>query len=161
MKFRSQEYHDVRTFMSKMGYALPTSPVFDRKFLDDDERIAKIREEVVEIEEAIRREDLADIADGIVDLIYFVLGLAAAFGLPWEELWQEVQRANMEKQPGSTERAKLDAVKPEGWEPPKIESILRRYGWIGVVAAPLKKTPKDVERIGQDPNDFDLKGPFS
>lgn len=54
-------------------------------------------------------------------------------GLPWQDLWDEVQRANMAKERGPTDKRghSLDVRKPLGWEPPDIEGVLRRHGWDG------------------------------
>jgi predicted HAD superfamily Cof-like phosphohydrolase len=42
--------------------------------------------------------DLAKAADALVDLAYVVLGTAHLHRLPWQELFAEVQRANMSKE---------------------------------------------------------------
>jgi predicted HAD superfamily Cof-like phosphohydrolase len=71
--------------------------------------------------------------DALIDLVYVALGTADLMGLPWEKMFEEVQRANMAK-----ERAKsadesmaktgrghvLDVVKPAGWTPPDHLPIL-------------------------------------
>ena len=50
-------------------------------------------------------------------------------GLPWPQLWDEVQRANMAKErakhAGESKRGSaLDVVKPEGWVPPDVAGAL-------------------------------------
>jgi len=53
-------------------------------------------------------------------------------GLPWQVLWNEVQRANMTKQRASSDgsdskrRTSLDVVKPPGWQPPDVAGILEK-----------------------------------
>ena len=42
-------------------------------------------------------EALADLADGIGDLIYVLVGMANAYGIPLATVWREIQRANMAK----------------------------------------------------------------
>lgn len=68
---------------------------------------------------------LADGGDALVDLVYVALGTAHLMRLPFEEMWAEVQRANMEKEravAGGDARSKrghdLDVVKPAGWRGP-------------------------------------------
>jgi predicted HAD superfamily Cof-like phosphohydrolase len=92
-------------------------------------RIQMMMEELREFAEAVQRGDLADQADSLVDLAYFVLGTAVMMGLPWETLFGEVHRANMQKvlvacAEESKRLNKLDVKKPEGWQPPQIEAIL-------------------------------------
>ena len=35
--------------------------------------------------------------DALIDLTYVAMGTAYMMGLPWQDLWDEVQRANMSK----------------------------------------------------------------
>lgn len=130
MGYYSKEHEDVLRFLGMLGYSVPEKPTLPE--LDEGlDHVRKLEEEVREVEEAVRDRDLPKLADALVDLAYFCHAAAAAFGLPWPEVWQEVQRTNMHKQPGSTERAVRDAIKPKGWEPPRIEEVLRRHGWPG------------------------------
>lgn len=98
-------------------------------------RLKFLREELAELETAMSEEDLPKIADALVDLVYVALGTAHLYGLPWNELFWAVQQANMAKErakadgSNSTRGSSLDVVKPEGWQPPDIEAILRRHGW--------------------------------
>lgn len=84
------------------------------------------------------RQDLAAIADGLVDLNYVSLGTAHLHLLPWGELWADVQRANMAKEravndsdPRSMRRHHMDVVKPAGWKPPSTIEVLMANGWPG------------------------------
>jgi hypothetical protein len=61
-------------------------------------RIKFLREELEEFEEGVREGDLAKCADALVDLVYVALGTAHMQMLPWDELFAEVQRANMTKE---------------------------------------------------------------
>jgi predicted HAD superfamily Cof-like phosphohydrolase len=90
-------------------------------------------------------QDLAKIADGLVDLCYVALGTAHLHRLPWDELWSEVQRANMTKVRAdgatdirSTRGHTLDVVKPVGFKPPAIVEVLMAAGWPGP-PLPLEK----------------------
>lgn len=69
--------------------------------------------------------DLHKAADAIADIVYVALGTAHLMGLPFEAVWDAVQRANMAKErassaadPRSTRAHSLDVVKPAGWSPP-------------------------------------------
>ena len=94
-------------------------------------RMRLMFEELLEASEAMIVGDELELADALVDLVYVVAGTAVTYGLPIEQLWTEVQRANMDKFPGG--EAVLDeggkVVKPPGWTPPDVEGALRKGGW--------------------------------
>lgn len=88
-------------------------------------RIEFMMEELNEFRDAIVEDDLYKAADALIDLVYVALGTAHMMGLPFEDLWAAVQRANMAKERAtggddarSKRRHSLDVVKPEGWRPP-------------------------------------------
>lgn len=87
-----------------------------------------IREEgLQETVDALETGDLVEIADGIADTIYVLVYAAHCYGIPIAEVWAEVQRTNMAKFPGGKVlRRESDGkiLKPEGWTPPDIRSIL-------------------------------------
>lgn len=97
-----------------------------------------MKEELQEFNLGAFENDLAQMADALVDLVYVALGTAHLMGLPWDALFAEVQRANMTKQRAtSVEESQagtgrghiLDVIKPPGWTPPNIEGVLRKHGW--------------------------------
>jgi predicted HAD superfamily Cof-like phosphohydrolase len=71
----------------------------------------------------------ADVADALVDITYLVVGMGVEMGLPLPEVWQEVQRANMDKFPDGKVLRREDGkvMKPEGWKPPDVRSVLQRH----------------------------------
>lgn len=94
------------------------------------ERMELLQEELNEFGDASRAQDMAEQADALVDLVYVALGTANMLGLPWEELWADVHRANMAKQRGVGKRGhKVDVIKPAGWEGPKTMGILLAHGY--------------------------------
>lgn len=123
-------YADVRAFQQKFGQLVGDKPrhLTKRKLL---ERVAQMQEELDEFKEAVENDDIAEQADALVDIVYFALGTANHMGLPWQALWDDVQRANMSKVPGvKPERGFLvDCIKPEGWEGPKTMDILLAHGY--------------------------------
>lgn len=133
----TQDIHLVKAFHTKFGqpaYALPTLPSMD--YLEF--RLKRLRAELSELEDAVARRDLLDVADALVDLSYLTLGTAVAAGLPWTQLFDVVHQANMTKvsvnsAAGSKFGSVFDIVKPEGWEPPEpsMAELLRRAGWEG------------------------------
>jgi predicted HAD superfamily Cof-like phosphohydrolase len=99
-------------------------------------RLDFMREEICEFADAHEAGDLPKMADALVDLVYVALGTAHLMHLPFDDVWREVQRANMAKEratdaddPRSVRKNALDVVKPEGWKPPDVEGVLRRWGW--------------------------------
>ena len=75
-------------------------------------------------------KDLPGIADALIDLVYVIKGTALILGLPWEELWDDVHRANMQKVRYEDETGhKFGIGKPDGWQPPQTVRILMKDGW--------------------------------
>jgi predicted HAD superfamily Cof-like phosphohydrolase len=75
---------------------------------------------------------LSKAADALADLVYVALGTAHFMGVPFDEVWNEVQRANMAKEratgaddPRSKRAHSLDVVKPAGWTAPNHEPAIR------------------------------------
>lgn len=96
-------------------------------------RVEFLKEELLEFTQAWDQKDLAGCADALVDLVWVVLGTAHYMGLPFDQLWAEVYRANMEKRlrqegdPIHKRGAVETIVKPEGWHPPDIEGVLKSW----------------------------------
>lgn len=128
---------DVELFMRRMGQPVRSWP---QKIPTDELQLRQslIREEMDETIAALidlegtpdvpgyRRQTagaIAAVLDGIADSIYVLLGTAAALGCDTGPVWDEVQRSNMEKANGPV-REDGKRLKPEGWEPPHIESIV-------------------------------------
>lgn len=126
---------DVTAFHKMMG-----QPVLDTPTVPSNERITLRANLIIEeFEETLKslgvnkygnielRPDLAGLADGLTDLIYVLVGCALEFGIPLEDVWKEVQRSNMAKAgPDGIVRKRADGkvLKPEGWTPPDIETVL-------------------------------------
>lgn len=70
--------------------------------------------------------DVAEVVDGLCDLIYVAYGTAEAVGVDLEPYFDEVHRTNMLKD-GAVDvdgRGKKGG-KPPGWTPPRIDEMLR------------------------------------
>jgi predicted HAD superfamily Cof-like phosphohydrolase len=91
-----------------------------------DLRIALIKEELGELEEAGDKQDLTKIADAIADLLYVVYGTAVSYGIDIEPIFQEVHRSNMSKGDPEIVRASNGKIlKSKNWTPPDLEPILK------------------------------------
>lgn len=139
-------FDDVGNFHRRFGLpAVPSGggssePSFPEAF---DERMFKFRlkflkEELREIQTAWEAGDLAGVFDGLLDLNYVSHGTAHLLGLPWQEGWDEVQRANMTKiraESAAQSRRNtgrghaFDVVKPPDFVPPDIAGVLKRNGF--------------------------------
>jgi len=87
--------------------------------------LALIKEEVDELEAAIEDQDLVEIADALCDIVFTTLGAAVAYGLPMALMMDEVVRTNMLKVSNGVVKDALGKIcKPEGWEPPKLRTII-------------------------------------
>lgn len=121
-------FQDVVDFHKKFGIEQPTTP----KLLDPptmDYRLKFLAEETSEIVKGYYTKDLHEVADGLIDLVYVAMGTAYMMGIPWQELWDEVQRANMSKERApsasySKRGNSLDVIKPEGWKQPDFTQWL-------------------------------------
>lgn len=62
-------------------------------------RVSLIAEELKELEEAIRDQNIVEVADALCDIQYVLAGAILEFGLKdkFSELFDEVQRSNMSK----------------------------------------------------------------
>lgn len=89
------------------------------------------RDPLVDVEDAkdaVRRELMVEIADGIVDAIYVLAGCGMTMGIPLGKVWHEVQRSNMAKVDPETGKVRRrddgKILKPEGWTPPDVAKAL-------------------------------------
>tara|TARA_B100000963_G_scaffold356481_1_gene376665 strand:- start:206 stop:574 length:369 start_codon:yes stop_codon:yes gene_type:complete len=60
-------------------------------------RLDLIKEELNELNEAIKKKDLKEVADALTDILYVTYGAGHAFGINLDKCFQEVQNSNMSK----------------------------------------------------------------
>jgi predicted HAD superfamily Cof-like phosphohydrolase len=139
----SDNFNDVGEFHSKFGLRRvlevfpPGPPQLSEEELEQllDFRRIFLEEELAEFTTAMSGMDFVEMADALVDLVYVAMGTAHLLGLPWHELWDEVQATNMAKKRAAANGAdskrgsSWDVVKPEGWQPPDIRGILYKHGF--------------------------------
>ena len=92
------------------------------------QRVSLILEEAAEVCESLAKGDVVELADGLADLIYVVIGTAVAYGLPISELFDEVHRSNMTKNVCDEPLLKGKTSKGAGYSPPNIRGILEKLG---------------------------------
>jgi predicted HAD superfamily Cof-like phosphohydrolase len=89
-------FKDVKTFMETFGQMVRTKPQFpDKKTMQL--RLSLIKEELNELEQAMRTRNLKEIADALTDILYVTYGAGYAYGIDLDKCFKEVQRANMSK----------------------------------------------------------------
>ena len=60
-------------------------------------RYELIKEELEELNQAIKDKDLKEIADALTDILYVTYGAGHAFGVTLDKCFDEVQKSNMSK----------------------------------------------------------------
>ena len=89
-------FEDVKTFMKTFGQKIITKPQFpDEKTMSL--RFELIREELNELEQAMKEKDLKEVADALTDILYVTYGAGHAFGINLDKCFNEVQNSNMSK----------------------------------------------------------------
>ena len=89
-------FDNVKTFMKAFGQIVRTKPQFpDVKTMQL--RFDLIKEELNELEVAMKTKNLKEIADALTDILYVTYGAGYAYGINLDKCFKEVQRANMSK----------------------------------------------------------------
>ena len=89
-------FEDVKTFMETFGQMVRTKPQLpDEKTMQL--RCDLIKEELNELEQAMKTKNLKEIADALTDILYVTYGAGYAYGINLDKCFKEVQRANMSK----------------------------------------------------------------
>ena len=89
-------FDDVRTFMKTFGQEVKIKAKFPKK------KIVKLRydlikEELNELQNAIKTKNLKEIADALTDILYVTYGAGHAYGIDLDKCFNEVQKSNMSK----------------------------------------------------------------
>ena len=89
-------FEDVKKFMGTFDQIVRTKPQFpDDKTMQL--RFDLIKEELNELEHAMKTKNLKEIADALTDILYVTYGAGYAYGINLDKCFKEVQRANMSK----------------------------------------------------------------
>ena len=89
-------FTDVKAFMETFGQMVRTKPQFpDEKTMQLSYDL--IKEELKELEIAMKTKNLKEIADALTDILYVTYGAGYAYGIDLDKCFKEVQRANMSK----------------------------------------------------------------
>lgn len=117
----------VREFQLAFGAPIPKTPM-----LIDSKR-ARLRQDLLveEVNELEQADNIVDVADALIDILYITYGTIHEYGLADRAvmLFDEVHRSNMSKlgpddKPIYREDGKV--LKPESYSPPKLRMIIDR-----------------------------------
>ena len=86
----------VKKFMDTYGQEVKFKAEFPNKNIVKL-RLNLIQEELQELQEAIKQEDLLEVADALTDILYVTYGAGHAFGIDLDNCFDEVQKSNMSK----------------------------------------------------------------
>ena len=89
-------FFKVKKFMQKFKQEVKSKPSFP----DDNIiklRINLIKEELLELEEALNAKNIEETADALTDILYVTYGAGHAFGIDLDKCFDEVQKSNMSK----------------------------------------------------------------
>ena len=89
-------FNKVGTFMKTFGQEVKTKPSFSTDKINRL-RINLIKEELDELQEAMKNNDLLEVADALTDILYVTYGAGHAFGIDLDKCFDEVQNSNMSK----------------------------------------------------------------
>jgi len=89
-------FQSVKKFMQTFGQEVKIKAEFP------NEKIVKLRyelikEELEELNQAIKDKDIKEVADALTDILYVTYGAGHAFGIDLDKCFDEVQQSNMSK----------------------------------------------------------------
>jgi predicted HAD superfamily Cof-like phosphohydrolase len=116
-------FHDQAQFMRAFGQT-----VNQRNGAQFMLYYALIKEEMGELIAAYNTDDRAEQLDALIDILVVTIGALHSMGCYPEDAWNEVMRTNFAKvDPATgkvTRREDGKILKPEGWQPPRLERYL-------------------------------------
>ena len=89
-------FNKVKAFMNTYGQDVKEKAEFPENKIVQL-RIDLIEEELNELKEAIKNNDLVEVADALTDILYVTYGAGHSFGVDLDKCFDEVQRSNMSK----------------------------------------------------------------
>ena len=89
-------FEKVGIFMKTFGQEVKIESSFSTDKINNL-RLNLIKEELGELEDAINKRDLVEVADALTDILYVTYGAGHAFGIDLDKCFKEVQNSNMSK----------------------------------------------------------------
>jgi predicted HAD superfamily Cof-like phosphohydrolase len=89
-------FNKVKTFMNTYGQEVKDKASFPENKIVQL-RIDLIEEELNELKDAVKNNDIVEVADALTDILYVTYGAGHSFGVDLDKCFDEVQRSNMSK----------------------------------------------------------------
>ena len=89
-------FESVKNFMQTFGQEVKIKAGFPNDKITKL-RLDLIREELSELEEALEKKDIKEVADALTDILYVTYGAGHAFGINLDKCFEEVQNSNLSK----------------------------------------------------------------
>ena len=89
-------FNKVKTFMNTYGQEVKEKASFPENKIVQL-RIDLIEEELNELKEAVKNNNIVEVADALTDILYVTYGAGHSFGIDLDKCFDEVQRSNMSK----------------------------------------------------------------
>jgi|TARA_Y100000590_G_scaffold260579_1_gene292634 predicted HAD superfamily Cof-like phosphohydrolase len=89
-------FEKVGLFMKTFGQEVKNKPSLSTDKINQL-RVSLIHEELEEFKDAIKDNDLKEVADALTDILYVAYGAGHAFGINLDKCFDEVQQSNMSK----------------------------------------------------------------
>ena len=89
-------FNKVKTFMNTYGQEVKDKASFPENKIVQL-RIDLIEEELNELKEAVKNNDIVEVADALTDILYVTYGAGHSFGVDLDKCFDEVQQSNMSK----------------------------------------------------------------
>jgi predicted HAD superfamily Cof-like phosphohydrolase len=89
-------FQSVKKFMQTFNQEVKNYAGFPSKKIVEL-RYELIKEELEELNQAIKDNDLKEVADALTDILYVTYGAGHAFGIDLDKCFDEVQKSNMSK----------------------------------------------------------------
>ena len=120
-------FNNVKKFMQTFGQEVQFKASFPDKKIQNL-RIKLIEEELSELKDAIKNNDIVEVADALTDILYVTYGAGHAFGINLDQCFKEVQESNMSKldengKPIYNENGKV--LKGPNYKEPDLKKIVK------------------------------------
>ena len=89
-------FESVKKFMQTFGQEIREKACFPSQKIISL-RLELIKEELNELNEAVEKKDIKEVADALTDILYVTYGAGHAFGINLDKCFKEVQNSNMSK----------------------------------------------------------------
>lgn len=119
---------DVNLFMQAAEQRVTTTPkkTFDPTDPQIELYMKLVQEEFDETLDAYTKGDTIELADGIADMVWVLMGLASSAGVPFDSVWDEVRASNMSKVVDGKILKREDGkvMKPDSYFKPDLNAVL-------------------------------------